>query len=238
MARWGMVIDLRKCVGCQTCTIACKVENAVPPDIFWRRVVDTELGEYPNVQRLFLPMACMHCSDPPCLEVCPTTATYRREDGIVDINYDLCIGCGYCIVACPYLARTLIEKNTPYFGDAGFIPPEEVLYDDDRTGVCTKCTFCLPRVDEGLQNGLQPGVDPEATPACVISCIANAMAFGDLDDPNSPVARLIDENYTVRLLEGMGLDPSVYYIVDGTPGVSADGAESAQELAEHAPVAG
>jgi phenylacetyl-CoA:acceptor oxidoreductase subunit 1 len=212
-----MVIDLRKCVGCQTCTIACKIENAVPPQIFWRRVVDVETGEYPHVQRLFLPMACMHCSDPPCLEVCPTTATYRREDGIVDINYDLCIGCGYCVVACPYLARTLIEENTPYFGEeAGFIPPEMVMYDGNRTGVCTKCTFCLPRIDAAQQNGQQPGVDPEATPACVASCIANAMYFGDLDDPESQVSKLVRENYTMRILEEMGLDPAVYYIVDHT----------------------
>jgi len=211
-----MVIDLRKCVGCQTCTIACKIENAVPPQIFWRRVVDVETGEYPHVQRLFLPMACMHCSDPPCLEVCPTTATYRREDGVVGINYELCIGCGYCVVACPYLARTLIMENTPYFGEAGFIPPEQLLYDGDRTGVCTKCNFCAPRVDEGLRKGLQPGVDLEATPACVSSCIANAMYFGDLDDPESQVSKLVRENPTVRLLEEMGLDPAVYYIVDHT----------------------
>lgn len=213
MARWGMVIDLRKCVGCQTCTITCKQTNNLPPGVFWRRVADCETGTYPNVQRTFLPMGCMHCSDAPCLEVCPTTATYRRDDGIVGIDYDLCIGCGYCIVACPYLARTVIHEQDAYYGDS-FTPPEAVLFDADRYGVCTKCNFCLPRVDAGLEQGLQPGIDFEATPMCVGACISNALHFGDLDDPGSNVSRMIEENGAVQMLEEMGTDPAVYYIVE------------------------
>ncbi len=213
MARWGMVIDLRKCVGCQTCTIACKQDNNTPPGIFWRRVVDCEVGQYPDVKRVFLPMGCMHCSEPPCLEVCPTTATYRRPDGIVDIHYELCVGCGYCIVACPYLARTIIFDQESYF-DTGPTPPEQVLDGSDHVGVCTKCTFCWPRVDAGLEEGLRPGLDPEATPTCVGSCIANALHFGDLDDPSSEVSRLIRENGTAQILDELGTDPAVYYIVE------------------------
>ena len=105
MTRWAMVADLRRCVGCQTCTAACKHANATPPGVQWRRVLDMEFGEYPDVQRAFVPVGCMHCDEPPCMDVCPTTATNKRADGIVTIDYDLCIGCAYCAVACPYQAR-------------------------------------------------------------------------------------------------------------------------------------
>ena len=105
MTRWAMVADLRRCVGCQTCTASCKHANATPPGVQWRRVLDMELGEYPDVQRAFVPVGCQHCDEPPCMEVCPTTATKKRADGIVTIDYDICIGCAYCAVACPYQAR-------------------------------------------------------------------------------------------------------------------------------------
>ena len=99
--RWGMTIDINRCVGCQTCTIACKHWNDTLPDIQWRRVIDIEQGEYPNVQRQFLVTGCQHCAEPPCVPVCPTGATRQREDGLVTMDYDVCIGCGYCAVACP-----------------------------------------------------------------------------------------------------------------------------------------
>ncbi|MBI4673647.1 MAG: 4Fe-4S dicluster domain-containing protein [Chloroflexi bacterium] len=212
MSRWGMVVDLRKCVGCQTCTIACKQTNNTPPRVFWRWVADCETGTYPDVQRSFVPMGCQHCTNPPCLEVCPTTATYKRADGIVDIDYDLCIGCGYCIVACPYLARNIVFETAPYY-EAGLIPPEQVLAHPDRVGVATKCNFCFPRVQEGLARGLVPGVAPDATPMCVGACISNAMHFGDLDNPESNISRYIRENQTVRLSEELGTESAIYYIV-------------------------
>jgi phenylacetyl-CoA:acceptor oxidoreductase subunit 1 len=213
MPRWGMVIDLRKCVGCQTCTIACKQTNNTPPKVFWRWVADCETGEYPDVERRFVPMGCQHCANPPCLEVCPTTATYKRADGIVDIDYKLCIGCAYCIVACPYLARNIVFETKAYY-ETGLIPPEQVLAHPDRIGVATKCNFCLPRVDGGMARGLKPGVDPDATPMCVGSCISNAMHFGDLDDPDSAVSRYVAENNTVRLSEGLGTESAMYYVVE------------------------
>jgi phenylacetyl-CoA:acceptor oxidoreductase subunit 1 len=214
MAHWTMVIDLRKCIGCKACTKVCKQVNKVPPDR-WRRVVDCGVSGPPERQRTSLPMSCMHCSEPPCLEVCPTGATYRRLDGVVDVNYDLCIGCGYCVVACPYLARTIIHRNESVFEmETVSLEAGEVNLNHNHAGVATKCNFCLPRVDMGLTQGLQPGLDPEATPACVVACTAQALHFGDLDDPDSVVFALIRENNVARLQEELGTDPSVYYIVE------------------------
>ena len=115
MTRWGMTIDLRRCVGCQTCTIACKQEHGLPAGTAWRFVADCEVGEYPDVRRLFLPMQCMHCAEPPCVPVCPTGASRQREDGIVWIHYDACVGCGYCAMACPYQARHFVDEACGYF---------------------------------------------------------------------------------------------------------------------------
>ena len=109
MTRWAMVADLERCVGCQTCTAACRHANATSPAVQWRKVLDIEAGSYPNVSRTFVPVGCQHCADPPCMHVCPTTATRQRADGIVTIDYDLCIGCAYCEVACPYQARFLVR---------------------------------------------------------------------------------------------------------------------------------
>ena len=161
MTRWAMVADLRRCVGCQTCTAACKQANATPPGVQWRRVVDLEAGEYPQVKRAFVPVGCMHCDDPPCMHVCPSTATRKRPDGIVTIDYDLCIGCGYCAVACPYQARFKVDRQRFAFETA---MPNEAR-DERRLGVATKCTFCVERIDAGVAKDLKPGVDPEATPA-------------------------------------------------------------------------
>jgi phenylacetyl-CoA:acceptor oxidoreductase subunit 1 len=211
--RWGVVIDLRKCIGCRACTIVCRQTNRLPRDA-WRQVVDGGISEYPDRQRMFLPMSCMHCSEAPCLEVCPTTATYRRADGVVDIHDELCVGCGYCILACPYMARTVVTLDKiGYKVDTISQEPDVAPVDLDLIGVCTKCNFCLPRVQAGLGQGLTPGLDPEASPSCTISCSAKALHFGDLDDPDSVVSQLIQENSTVRLQEELGTDPSVYYIV-------------------------
>jgi phenylacetyl-CoA:acceptor oxidoreductase subunit 1 len=207
--RWGMVIDLRRCVGCQTCTIACKQAHGLPAGVLWRFVADCEVGEYPDVRRVFLPMQCMHCAEPPCVPVCPTGASRRRADGIVWVAYDACVGCGYCAMACPYRARHLVQEAEPYF--AAPIPPESVSARPERRGVMTKCTFCKERVDEGLARGLRPGVDPDATPMCAVSCIAGAIVFGDLDDSASPVARLVAQGDAVPLLPECGTAPAVYY---------------------------
>jgi len=212
MSRWGMVIDVRRCVGCQTCTIACKQEHALPPGIQWRFVVDCEVGEYPDVRRLFLPMQCMHCAEPPCVPVCPTGASRRRADGIVWVAYDACVGCGYCALACPYHGRHLVPDGATYFREP--TPAERATARPERRGVMTKCTFCKDRIDDGLARGLTPGVDAEATPMCAVACIARAIHFGDLDDPTSAVARMVVERRAAPLMPECGSEPSVYYVVE------------------------
>ena len=219
MTRWAMVADLRRCVGCQTCTAACKQANATPPGVQWRRVLDMEYGTYPDVQRVFVPVGCQHCADPPCEAVCPTTATKKRPDGIVTIDYDICIGCAYCAVACPYQARYKTDRASFAYGPAS--EHERQRHDEERLGVATKCTFCVDRIDAGLAKGLKPGIDPEATPACVNACISETLSFGDLDDPNSNVSKLIADNEHFRMHEELGTAPNFYYLWDRKPEESA-----------------
>jgi phenylacetyl-CoA:acceptor oxidoreductase subunit 1 len=211
--RYAMAIDLRRCVGCQTCTAACKSANATPPGVQWRRVLDIESGEFPDVRRTFLPVACMHCANPPCMHVCPTTATRQREDGLVTIDYDLCIGCSNCIMACPYDARSI--ESMPRYAYGEPMESETARFDPERLSVATKCTFCKERIDLAAVTGQTPGVDPDVTPACVNSCISGAMLFGDVNDPNSNISMLLADTQHFRMHEELGTDPSVYYIWDG-----------------------
>ena len=210
MTRWAMVADLRRCVGCQTCTASCKHANATPPGVQWRRVLDVEVGEYPDVKRAFVPVGCQHCEDPPCMHVCPTTATRKRPDGIVTIDYDLCIGCAYCAVACPYQARYKTQRATFAYGKPA--AHESKRHDPDRLAVATKCTFCVERIDDGLAQGLRPGVDPEATPACVNACITQTLQFGDLDDPKSTINELLRTRPHHTLLPEAGTKPRIFYL--------------------------
>ncbi len=207
-----MVADLRRCVGCQTCTAACKHANATSPSVQWRRVIDLESGEFPNVKRTFVPVGCMHCDDPPCMHVCPSTATGQRDDGIVTIDYDICIGCAYCAVACPYQARYKVDRPTFAYGLNGKMKNEASREDPARLGVAQKCTFCSDRIDFGLENSLTPGIDPEATPACVNACIAGALHFGDLNNKDSNVSELLRENQNFRMHEGIGTNAGFHYI--------------------------
>jgi phenylacetyl-CoA:acceptor oxidoreductase subunit 1 len=213
MTRWAMIADLRRCVGCQTCTAACKHANATPPGVQWRRVLDVETGEFPDVQRAFIPIGCQHCDEPACLPVCPTTATRKRADGIVTIDYDLCIGCAYCTMACPYQARSKSPAGVFAYGRTP-TANEERRDDASQRSVATKCTFCVDRIDRGLEKGLVPGRDPEATPACVNACIAEALAFGDIEDADSNVSQLLARNEHFRLNEELGTGPGFYYLWD------------------------
>jgi tetrathionate reductase subunit B len=173
-----MVIDLRKCVGCHACQVACKSENNVPLGVNRAWVDELETGKFPQVSRFRTPRLCNHCENPSCVKACPVKATYQKEDGTVVIDYDRCIGCKYCIVSCPY--------------DARFINPER--------NTAEKCDYCHARLEEGL------------LPACVNTCISGARVFGDLNDPNSEVAKLV-ASFPVHVLNpNTNNKPQTYYI--------------------------
>jgi Fe-S-cluster-containing dehydrogenase component len=199
MTRFGMVIDLKKCIGCHACTIACKAENSTKPGIFWNRVYDQEFGKYPLVRRRFLPVLCMHCENAPCIEVCPTGASYKRDDGIVLIDQDKCVGCKYCILACPYGARYYNNGKEGYFGTE-FTAEENIGYPSHKLGIVEKCTFCLHRIEQGKE------------PACVQTCPPKARYFGNLDDPNSHISQLIRSKQGFQLFRGLDTNPCVYYL--------------------------
>jgi Fe-S-cluster-containing dehydrogenase component len=217
MTRWAMVADLNRCVGCQTCTTACKHANATAPGVQWRRVLDIEAGEFPDVRRAFVPVGCMHCDEPACVEVCPSTASRRRDDGIVTIDYDLCIGCAYCAVACPYQARFKVEQ--PRYAYDSRQMAHERAREVPRTA--SACRRNAPSASSASMTapprGSRPGRDPEATPACVASCIADALHFGDLDDPASNVSRLLDDNSHFRMHDELGTGPGIYYLWNRHP---------------------
>jgi len=215
MVRWGMVIDLKRCIGCYSCMIGCKQEHFLPPNIFWTRVLISETGEYPQVTGNVYPVLCNHCKEAICVKVCPTGATTQREDGIVAIDYDKCVGCRYCVIACPYQQRTFYHNDRQgYFPGQGLTELELIgkeLY-PLQPGTVIKCTFCEEKIDEGIRKDLRPGVDREATPACINNCPAKARYFGNLDDPNSDVSILIRRRKGFRIHPEFGTEPSVYYI--------------------------
>jgi Fe-S-cluster-containing dehydrogenase component len=215
MPRWGMVIDMRRCIGCYSCVIACRQEHFVPRGIYFNRVLISEKGIYPTIRKTIMPVQCNHCHEAACVKACPTGATTKREDGLVLVDMNKCVGCEYCAVACPYQQRTLFgNAKLEYFPGQGFTPYEELgkeLYPYQK-GTILKCNFCMERLDAGIKAGLKPGVDREATPACVITCPTVTRSFGDLDDPTSQVSRLILEKKAEPLHHEFGTQPSIYYI--------------------------
>jgi Fe-S-cluster-containing dehydrogenase component len=207
--QWAMVIDQAKCEGCNYCTLACRAHNDINPDISWNVILNAgEVGGH----QVFLPRPCMHCEHAPCVEVCMVGASYYRPDGIVMMDYDKCIGCRYCEVACPYQARSF---NWEKFEGPNPAVPEWGNPEVARRprGVPEKCSFCYQTIDRGLALGLTPGVDQEATPACVVACPTGARIFGDLNDPESEVSKIIHERHTVRLRDELGTAPRVYYLL-------------------------
>ena len=231
MAKWGMVIDLDKCVGCQACSIACKSENNVPfgspdqqrsrTDTFWHKVIAASRGEFPTANVEMIPMPCMHCEHPSCVTACPAKATYKREDGIVMQNFRRCIGCKYCMIACPYGVRNFNyreqeeeEYQRPDLpADLGLDNKDDIgpwPFPHRTHGVVEKCTFCFHRIDRGLKEGKKIGV--EVVPACVEACPTEARFFGDLDDPESPVSVQLASRDSFKLKEATGTEPKVFYL--------------------------
>ncbi|UCF57567.1 MAG: 4Fe-4S dicluster domain-containing protein [Deltaproteobacteria bacterium] len=202
MVRYGMVIDLNRCIGCHTCSLACKVENFTEPGIFWSFVEDEEIGTYPSVNRRFIPRLCMHCKNAACVEVCPTGASYKREDGIVLVDPDLCVGCQSCVVACPYGARYFKKENTGYFA-LGFTPYEALGFSKHRPGVAEGCTFCHHRLER------------DEEPACVRACPVEARILGDINDPTSRVSELIGSGRIFQFHKDLDCEPSVFYLLPG-----------------------
>src|SRR5262245_7415488 len=176
--RYGFLIDQRKCIGCHACTVACKSENSVPLGSFRTWVKYVETGRFPDTERHFAVLRCNHCDNAPCVTICPVTALFKRENGIVDFNAEYCIGCKSCMQACPY----------------------DALYINPNTNTAEKCNFCAHRVEVGLQ------------PACVIVCPEEAIVTGDLDNPESPISRLIRGERGATRKPEQGTRPKLYYL--------------------------
>lgn len=202
----GMAVDTARCIGCDTCAVACKTENNLPDDVWWNRVwtvggptKDTPAPTAPRPTMWSLTVACQQCENPPCVPVCPTGATYKREsDGVVLIDYDKCIGCGACVEACPYDGvRTRGPQLLEY---ANAFPQGGHGVQPAQPATVSKCTFCAQRLEDGR------------LPACVEVCPTRARVFGDLDDPDSEISQTLRRRETFQLHPEAGTKPSVYFL--------------------------
>ena len=195
MARYGMLINTKKCIGCYACRVACQRQNNLLPTEDFIRYEEHEVGTYPNVRVETVPLQCMHCEDAPCVAVGPTGAAFIGADGIVGVDEGRCIGCKYCMAACPYGSRSFnFQDPRPFIKDLN------PAYPTRMRGVVEKCTFCAERLEKGLM------------PACV-EASNGAIMFGDLNDPNSIVRRVLSKNFSIRRKPDLGTDPGVYYII-------------------------
>lgn len=214
--KYEFLVDLRKCVGCNSCQVSCKMENSVPIGDFRSNVDIADVGVYPDARRHFFPKLCNHCDDPPCVLPCPVPgATFKRKDGVVAVNRDLCIGCARCVGACPYGAR-FMHPHIPVKNDPAKYAKtvSEVRGKKARDlRVVDKCDYCSHRLAEGIEE-----------PACVRNCVGKARFFGDVNDPKSEISKLIASARTVKWHPDYGTKPKTYYIApDKEVFDSADG---------------
>lgn len=211
---WAMVIDTRKCIGCHACAVACIAENTLPPGVAYRRVPEVELGDYPNVQRIFMPTNCMQCENPPCKDAAPEGAITQRPDGIVEFHYELLRDAAVARAvaeACPYNAVSYDEGSSWTDGTPSGQPYETLdapeygkEWERENGGLparsARKCHFCLHRLEQGR------------LPACVTTCVGRAMYFGDLADPESMVSRLVRSEPGLRIMGSLGTGPRVVHL--------------------------
>jgi molybdopterin-containing oxidoreductase family iron-sulfur binding subunit len=197
--KYGMVIDLKRCIGCDACTVACRQVKGTAKGTLYAKLIKYEIGKYPKARLAFLPLLCMHCEEPPCEEVCPTGATVKREDGVVVIHPGKCIGCRSCVIACPYGARDSFKVKRSYF--EGQKTAFEVFHEKDHVpGKVEKCDLCIDRLLAGRD------------PACVAACPGDARIIGDLNDRDSTVSKMIRERGGTQLNPELETKPSVYYV--------------------------
>ena len=221
--KWGMTIDLDRCIGCEACVIACQSENNIPintEDIFnqrraieWIRIERYWEGEFPNVKARFLPVLCQHCENAPCEPVCPVYATYHNDQGLNVQVYNRCIGTRYCQNNCPYHVR-FFNFWEPEWPDSlkNQLNPDVTVR---SRGIMEKCTFCVQRIRRSTREADRDGrelPDGELQPACVQACPTDTLVFGDLNDPNSRVSRLAKDSRRYRLRESLGTEPNVIYL--------------------------
>jgi Fe-S-cluster-containing dehydrogenase component len=224
--RFGMAIDLDRCLRCQACVVACAAENNVPPlgrrnsglsrPIHWMDMLATSArGPASGVSRGPLPIPCMHCERPECVRVCPVGATYRADDGVVAQIWERCIGCRYCMIACPYSRRYYNWTAPSWPGDDPSSTNPDVAV--RPAGVVEKCTLCQHRIRAlyeraRLDETPVADVDLRRLPACAATCPSEAITFGDLADPKSALSTLAQSPRAVRLLERLGTGPKVFYL--------------------------
>jgi Fe-S-cluster-containing dehydrogenase component len=221
--RWGMVVDLDRCTGCEACVVACRAENNVPTvgeteaargrAIHWIRIERYWEGEFPNARIRFVPVLCQHCEAAPCEPVCPTYASYHTADGLNAQVYNRCIGTRYCANACPYTVRFFNFFHPVWEKPLHLQLNPEVSVRE--VGVMEKCTFCVQRIKAAeLQAKAEARElrDGDVQPACAQACPADALLFGDLNDPDSRVARLARSPRGSKLLEEVGTQPKITYL--------------------------
>ena len=204
MTRYGMAVDLSRCFGCLTCSVACKVSNNLPKDIWWNVVhtdggeaYDTSRGTYGGEMTMkWYPTNCMHCANPARVEACPTGATSQREDGIVTVDSESCIGCQSCMSACPYNVRRIIENEPEYYIEHAV---GDVSAPQHKANTVGKCDFCSGRLDRG------------DVPACMELCPGRARYWGDLEDPESEISKAIAGRSVEILHEEAGTEPQFFY---------------------------
>ena len=202
-----MLVDTKRCIGCNSCAVACKIENNLPKNIWWNRIMtvggdnlDSPEGEYPNLKMHNITVACQHCENPACVTVCPVGATYKDpETGVVRQDYDKCIGCRMCMAACPYTGVRSFNWEEPKYHMDYAVGGKDVPVHQKH--VVEKCTFCYHRISKGEE------------PACMHLCVGRARFWGDLDDPSSEVSQLIQSREHMQLLPERGTNPSTYYLV-------------------------